>query len=141
MLPTIIRPVDFTLLGPSSSIDFTAWLSYAPNNPFCVRARFPGMLTADGADAVWEFSRDLLTEGLTRTSGEGDVQVSPVGRDRTAIRLRTAQARAELVGATEPLRTFLQASYALVPFGRERLDLDWDRLLAAGSAADPQEPQ
>jgi len=137
----IIRTLDFTLLGPIAPIDFTVRLVYLPGNPFCVRACFPGTLTVDGADARWEFSRDLLTEGMTTASGEGDVHVAPVGALLTGFHLRTALGCAELTTATGPLRAFLRATYALVPRGRERLDVDWDGLLAGGRTDDPQEPR
>ena len=140
MPQTLTRTLEFTLLGRAGRVGFGAPAGYTAADPFSVRIRFPGTLTVDGTDAHWEFGRDLLAAGLESASGEGDVLVRPLDGRRTGIGLRTGQGRAELATPTAALRSFLAATFALVPAGRERIRLDWAALSAAGGPLDPPAP-
>lgn len=90
----------------------------------------------------WLLDRDLLHRGLDAPAGLGDVTVLPsfAATDGEAIELvlngpgvaRTAS----LLLRTQPLREFLDWTYAITPAGQEQLDLDGPlRDIEGGKAA------
>ncbi|MDT9686146.1 SsgA family sporulation/cell division regulator [Streptomyces sp. TRM76323] len=107
-----------------------AVLRYDPADPFAVRMVFPAPATLDGAEAVWEFSRELLAAGTDAPAGVGDVRIRPFGHDRTAVELRAAEGVAVVHVRTGEVRRFLRRTEHVVPFGCEPLFLDLDRDLA-----------
>ncbi|MFE9534432.1 SsgA family sporulation/cell division regulator [Streptomyces sp. NPDC006691] len=116
-------------IDATERIPLVTRLVYEVDDPFAVRLRFE--LHEDVA-VTWAIERDLLSHGLTREVGDGDVRVSP----RTVDGRR--EARIELAGcgldgewgsavfsAWEPvLRDFLDRTYELVPPGQETVDVD-----------------
>jgi hypothetical protein len=94
-------------------------LIYQADDPFAVTMKFH----AGGSVATWVMGRDLLAEGMTQASGDGDVRLRPDGRslvlellsDRHATVLRLTRAT---------LRKFLDTTYRLVPPGTEHFDAD-----------------
>ena len=93
----------------------TATLTYRATEPFSVRASF----AVPGAPVVhWILARDLLREGVALPSGLGDVRIIPVN-DGFLLELRSDSGRAFLVGGIQPLITFVQRMYTLVPAGAE----------------------
>lgn len=116
----------------------TAFLHYAPESPYAVRVVFR-MSTGD-EPVVWYMSRDLIREGLTRLTGEGDVQIGP-DPDRAhdvVFRLRVDDVSAILTAPRDPIEDFLQRTTEVVPYGREAsvprvrqaLDTELARILA-----------
>ncbi|MEU6315046.1 SsgA family sporulation/cell division regulator [Streptomyces sp. NPDC047014] len=114
-----------TATGP---VPLLARFSYAVDNPFAVEASF-----FDGIDvlASWQFDRQMLTEGLHRTVGEGDVVFGPEpesGADELRVVLRNGRdgqaGLAVLSVDARAVRMFLHRTYALVAAGQEFLDLD-----------------
>lgn len=94
----------------------------------------PSILTVtflNGAEEVpWQIGRELISDGLEKPSGTGDVVVSPTRSDnRIAIHLSTPSGRASIMFDKQVLDSFLKATYALVPPGSEFESLDWDILL------------
>ena len=122
--------------GPSLAVQAT--LRYAADDPWAVRIHF--QTGAEGEGVEWLFARQLLTDGLTRPAGQGDVRVRPVaGYSNQLVHLAMASPsgsalfeldRAELAG-------FLQSTYDLVATGSEEqvVDLDIELLLLLGDAA------
>ncbi|MBH5335897.1 SsgA family sporulation/cell division regulator [Streptomyces pactum] len=120
-------------------------LAYDSNDPYAVEITFhlPG-----DAPVTWAFARELLLDGLSRPSGEGDVHIAPAGpetlggnfgsplwgsradgsRGRGAgevaqgvfIQLQVGGERALFRSGTAPLVAFLDRTDRLVPFGEER---------------------
>ncbi|MFF4837968.1 SsgA family sporulation/cell division regulator [Streptomyces sp. NPDC001315] len=81
----------------------------------------------------WVFARELVTEGLTTRSGQGEVKIWPVhceGRRSLWVQvgnLRTGHTALFELPA-QPVAQWLARSYALVPRGREMEDADWSEL-------------
>ncbi|GGJ28917.1 SsgA family sporulation/cell division regulator [Streptomyces brasiliensis] len=89
---------------------------------------------SDGEYPVrWVFARDLLAEGLTARSGQGDVEIWPVYRaGRRSLWIQVGKARTGRTALFEvparPVAQWLAQSYAVVPRGREMADVDWSEL-------------
>jgi hypothetical protein len=109
-------------------------LEYTAADPYAVRLTFhlPG-----DSPVTWVFGRELLVDGLTGPSGEGDVRVRPLdapGRDgvpEIAILLRAPEGDALLRCAVPPLLTFLDRADRLVPVGEELASASLDAVLDA----------
>ena len=89
----------------------------------------------DGSEAVrWTFARQLLTDGVTRPVGEGDVQVWPLhgsGQPVVCLALSSPSGRALFEVPLSDLVEFLTRTYAAVPTGSEAQHVDLDAELAA----------
>lgn len=105
-------------------------LAYQRHDPFAVTMTF---LTPDES-LTWTFGRDLLIEGLRRTSGEGDVcvapAISPSGRPIVLITLSSPDGHLMLQAPTSQIAEFVSRSLAVVPTGDEVAHLDIDSLVA-----------
>ncbi|MFJ5230185.1 SsgA family sporulation/cell division regulator [Kitasatospora sp. NPDC088391] len=104
-------------------------LDYDGADPFAIRFTFhlPG-----DEPVAWVFARELLVDGLSRPSGEGDVRIEPIGDDLTeaALRLRSPEGDALMHATVPPLLAFLARTDRLVPMGQERAGDDLDQELA-----------
>lgn len=98
--------------GPPAFV--TIALVWTACDPYAVKAT----IRSQSRVVVWAWSRDLLTEGLTRATGAGDVRVEPVDR-YVSIHLRTPCGTARLLLSGEFLKTFLDRTYAITPAGTE----------------------
>jgi hypothetical protein len=120
----VLAPLD----GPSEvSVD----LHYDTTDPFAVRAMF--RVTSD-QQVSWVFARELLAQGMTEASGEGDVRIWPTwadGREVVRIVLRSPDGEALLQTESVELLEFLTTSFALCPRGHESRHLQIDRALVA----------
>ncbi|TQF04227.1 SsgA family sporulation/cell division regulator [Kitasatospora acidiphila] len=114
------------------SFRLVADLEYAAADPYAVRLTFhlPG-----DAPVSWVFGRELLVDGLSGPSGEGDVRVRPLegpGRvPEIAVLLRAPGGDALLRCAVPPLVAFLERAGRLVPVGEEPTTASLDAALAA----------
>ncbi|MFJ9028955.1 SsgA family sporulation/cell division regulator [Streptomyces sp. NPDC102274] len=97
---------------------------YDGGDPLAIRIVFPPEVSPDDDEVVWAFARDLLESGLRLPSGEGDVQVWPCGRAQTVVEFYSPDGVAVVQFDTAPLRRFLDSSYAMVPAGQERHDIE-----------------
>jgi len=136
---TVVHEVDLRLIAPGDEgLRLTATLRYQPSDPYAVEATFRA-----GDEAIsWVLGRDLLSEGLTRVSGEGDVRVWPTldlgerGEQTRVIMLQLSSpdGRALLAAPAAEVGAFLAETYQVVAPGTEgeHLDIDnvLDRLLA-----------
>jgi hypothetical protein len=113
------------------SLPIQARFGYDRIRPLEVRVEF---LTETGGAVTWVLSRDLLTAGLKRPSGDGDVRIWPPcerhGGDSFWILLQGRTGVALLEGGIEPLRAWLGETLKSVPVGTEGLSLDWDEAFA-----------
>ncbi|NUS73178.1 MAG: SsgA family sporulation/cell division regulator [Corynebacteriales bacterium] len=121
--PTGVQvPLELRLVVPEeNATPIQASLAYKPNDPYAVHITFHS--DAPGAtDVSWSFSRELLTEGLYRQTGMGDVKVWPwAGRSQQALgmALSSPDGYALFEITRSAVELFLSRSYALVPAGAE----------------------
>ncbi|MFJ5844808.1 SsgA family sporulation/cell division regulator [Streptomyces sp. NPDC092903] len=106
-----------------------ALLSYDRTDPFAIRMAFPAPATLEGTEVSWEFSRELLAEGMDVPAGQGDVRIRPFGYDRTVLEFHAPEGVAMVHVRTAELRRFLRRVQQLVPVGAEHRFLDLDRSL------------
>lgn len=115
----LTRRIDLAVLadleGKGGGMEPALW-EYDPKEPFAVRVVF---LTAEVA---WSFGRNLLAEGLEKSSGDLDVIVWPEDRKTLGIRLSSPDGTAYFEAPKRPVREFLLDLYALVKRGNEEMD-------------------
>ncbi|MEU7577193.1 SsgA family sporulation/cell division regulator [Streptomyces sp. NPDC041068] len=107
-----------------------ATLHYDRRDPFAVRMSFPAPATLEGIEVYWTFARELLTHGVERAVGDGDVRVRPYGFDRTVLEFHAPEGTAIVHIRTGELRHFLHRTTTLVPVGQEFRHVDLDEDLA-----------
>ncbi|GGV04059.1 SsgA family sporulation/cell division regulator [Streptomyces spectabilis] len=107
-----------------------ARLHYDQRDPFAVRMSFPAPATLEGVEVHWTFARELLTQGVESTVGDGDVRVRPYGYERTVLEFHAPEGTAIVHVRTGDLRRFLHRTMALVPAGQEHQHVDLDQDLA-----------
>ncbi|MGW4897064.1 SsgA family sporulation/cell division regulator [Kitasatospora sp. NPDC004240] len=105
-------------------------LDYDRVDPYAVRFTFhlPG-----DEPVTWVFARELLLDGISRPSGEGDVRIHPVGGElaEVCVVLRSPDGDARLRASAPPLVAFLSRTDRLVPMGQEISGGELDAELAA----------
>ncbi|CAL9670507.1 Sporulation-specific cell division protein SsgB (plasmid) [Streptomyces sp. enrichment culture] len=123
------------ILSSDSSLPVRASLRYDTADPYAVRAAFH--TGAEEGAVEWALARELLTAGLHRPAGIGDVQVWPCrsrGLDVVCIALTSEEGEALLHVPARVLERFLERTAAVVPPGTEHghvcLDEELSRLLA-----------
>ena len=120
----VVAPID----GPSQ---VGVSMHYDTADPYAVHAVFR---VAAEQQVAWVFARELLSEGLDRHSGDGDVHLWPAsdaGHEVVCIALRSPDGEALLQAPADDLVDFLSSTYALCPRGREPHHLQVDRALGA----------
>ncbi|MFD9124496.1 SsgA family sporulation/cell division regulator [Kitasatospora sp. NPDC059571] len=104
-------------------------LGYETDDPFAVRFTFhlPG-----DTPVTWYFARELLVDGVSRPTGEGDVHIHPLGAElgEVCLVLRSPDGAARLIAPAPPLIAFLARTDRLVPLGREQTEVELDAQLA-----------
>ncbi|MEV6241985.1 SsgA family sporulation/cell division regulator [Lentzea sp. NPDC051838] len=95
-------------------------LIYQSDDPFAVTMKFH----AGGSVATWIMGRDLLIEGMTTSSGLGDVRLRPHSGRTLVLELVSDRHVTVFRLPTGTLRKFLDATYRLVPPGSEQFDAD-----------------
>ncbi|HTW20450.1 MAG TPA: SsgA family sporulation/cell division regulator [Mycobacteriales bacterium] len=116
------------MLGPDGSDrPVRADLAYRPDDPYAVRVAFHA-----GSDDVveWTFARQLLSDGVTRPTGDGDVRVWPT-EDRSdghgvCLSLSSPSGQAIFSASPGPIKGFLSQTYTMVPPGGESNFIDLD---------------
>ena len=111
--------------GPSLPV--VATVRYDAGDPWAVRIVF--QTGEDGEGVEWLFARQLLTDGVARPVGQGDVRVwpAPDRRDRVVHLAMASPSGAALFEIDrEELLGFLQDTYRLVATGAEEQAVDLD---------------
>ncbi|WP_411143195.1 SsgA family sporulation/cell division regulator [Streptomyces sp. x-80] len=113
-------------------------LDFDSADPYAIRLTFD--LPGD-VPVTWTFSRELLLDGLSRPSGEGDVRIEPSSAEYLSdvfISLQVGAERALFRVSAPPLVAFLDRTDRLVPLGEEEvcdtLDAVLDRILTEAPA-------
>jgi hypothetical protein len=112
------------------SIALPAQLRYDRTDPYAVCLSIGGTTTGT---VDWVFARTLLSEGLRKPAGVGDVLVIPQHRChrhpvRVVVRSTAGFALLDIEAAA--VRAFLEQADLLVPAGAEGRHVDLDRLIA-----------
>ncbi|WP_405014953.1 SsgA family sporulation/cell division regulator [Kitasatospora sp. NBC_01539] len=111
------------LTGPAAG-DMTMLMRYETDDPYAVRLAFLDSGTADeggsrDGSVTWVMGRELLTVGLTRRCGTGDVTVRPLTPALTELSFAGTHGVAVVHASTRALRAFLRATYVRVAAGSE----------------------
>jgi hypothetical protein len=120
----------------SGSFALCCTLRYTTAEPYAVHLVFP-TLDPDTQPIVWSLSRELLTAGLHRPAGLGDVHLRPSGTDNTALTLRGKNGTATLSLRSSQLLAFLERTEQRTPSGTEARFIDWDKLSEQLSSRTP----
>jgi len=129
---TVTREVTVQLVAPGDgSVALPVVLHYDLADPFAVHATFR---TGHGEGVSWVFARELLTLGVHRPAGDGDVRVWPSwssGSEVIFIGLTSPDGEALLQATTRDLVDFLGRSHAVCAQGEEIQHLDVDAAINA----------
>lgn len=110
-----------------TSVPLIAQLDYSADDPYAIRVAFH---TGEDEPVEWIFARELLTVGIVRPVGEGDVRVWPSkddsGERSVSIALSSPFGQAEFDTHVSPLAEFLHRTYEIVPAGQEATYVDLD---------------
>ncbi len=142
-IATVRTELELRLVVPGGpSLPVLADLRYAADDPWAVRVAFQtGARNEDGSgDGVveWMFARQLLTDGVSGTVGEGDIRVWPAlsGGERVInLAMASPSGSALFEIDRDELVEFLQQTYLAVATGCEDkvVDLDAELALLLGS--------
>ena len=131
---TVSAQLGLSLVVPEhGAVPLVASLCYSAGDPYAIRMAFHV-----GADdpVEWIFSRDLLSTGLARPAGDGDVQVWP-GEDHGIrvlnIALSSPFGQAHFEAPMMSIADFLNRTYRVIAAGSEsdfiNIDSELDELL------------
>jgi len=136
-IATVRTELELRLVVPGGpSLPVLADLRYSADDPWAVRVAFQtGAQTEDGGDGIveWMFARQLLTDGIAGTVGEGDIRVWPAmaGGERVVnLAMASPSGSALFEIDRDELVEFLQQTYLAVPTGSEEDVVDLDAELA-----------
>ncbi|MCD0448850.1 SsgA family sporulation/cell division regulator [Actinocorallia sp. API 0066] len=124
---TVSAELGLRLVVPDrSTVPLLATLEYAADDPYAIRMSFH---VGNDDPVEWIFARELLTVGIERRAGDGDVQVWPAGpeNDRTLhLALSSPFGNALFDVPLTPMADFLHKTYDIVAAGRESEFVDMD---------------
>jgi hypothetical protein len=131
---TVSAQLGLSLVVPEhGAVPLVASLCYSAGDPYAIRMAFHV-----GADdpVEWIFSRDLLSAGLARPAGDGDVQVWPGevhGIGVLNIALSSPFGQAHFEAPMMSIADFLNRTYRVIAAGHEsdfiNIDGELDELL------------
>jgi hypothetical protein len=133
------------LLDGPVSLPVTMTFHYLADEPYSVRMV---VHTGSAPPVEWVFARDLLTDGLRRPAGLGDVQIWPAprrahhleaGGGAVRIRISSPDGTTVLALPARPLRDFVDRTLREVAAGAESGRLRLDESLTAWVSADRPE--
>ncbi len=132
-IASVSTELELRLVVPGGpSLPVLAGLRYQADDPWAVRVTFQ---TGEGEDGSveWMFARQLLTDGIRKTVGEGDVRVWPSladGERVVSLAMASPSGSALFEIDRDALVEFLQQTYLAVPTGLEEQVVDLDAELA-----------
>jgi hypothetical protein len=117
---TISAELALRLVVPGrTTVPLLATVEYAASDPYALRVAFH---VGNDEPVEWIFARELLTLGMARMVGDGDVQVWPGRTDGNRllnIGLSSPFGDALFEAPLAPLADFLHRTFEIVPPGRE----------------------
>jgi Streptomyces sporulation and cell division protein, SsgA len=117
---TISAELGLRLVVPDrTTVPLLAGLEYSAEDPYAIRMAF---FVGNDEPVEWIFARELLTVGIVRRVGDGDVQVWPAGPDNDGVMnvsLSSPFGNALFEVPLSPLADFLHRTYQVVPAGHE----------------------
>lgn len=135
----VTADLDLRLVVPgSTALPVLASIAYDANDPYAVQVTFH--TGGERGTVEWRFARQLLTDGVTRLVGEGDVKVWPTrsqGGAAVCLSLSSPSGEALFEASLHELVEFLTRTYAAVPTGSEGQYVDVDAELALLLWTDP----
>jgi hypothetical protein len=124
---TISAELGLRLVVPDrTTVPLLAAVEYAADDPYAIRMSF---YVGNDEPVEWIFARELLTVGVVRRVGDGDVQVWPAEPDGDRIvhiSLSSPFGDALFEVPLPPLADFLHRTYRAVPAGREPEFIDME---------------
>ena len=124
---TVTRELTVQLVAPGDgAVSLPVVLHYDVADPYAVHATFR---TGQGDGVSWVFARELLTLGVHRATGDGDVRVWPSwssGAEVVFVGLTSPDGEALLQAPTLELLDFLGRTFTLCSQGQETDHLDID---------------
>ncbi|WP_131736329.1 SsgA family sporulation/cell division regulator [Actinomadura roseirufa] len=124
---TVSAELGLRLVVPDrTTVPLLAGLEYAADDPYAIRMAF---YVGDDEPVEWIFARELLTVGIVRKVGDGDVEVWPTAPDDDTslnIALSSPFGNALFEVPLSPLADFLHRTYQAVPAGQESEFIDID---------------
>ncbi|GAA2638255.1 SsgA family sporulation/cell division regulator [Actinomadura fulvescens] len=124
---TVSAELGLRLVVPDrTTVPLLAGLEYAADDPYAIRMAF---YVGNDEPVEWIFARELLTVGIVRKVGDGDVEVWPAGPDNDTmlnIALSSPFGNALFEVPLSPLADFLHRTYQVVPAGQESEFVDMD---------------
>ncbi|MFP5218156.1 MAG: SsgA family sporulation/cell division regulator [Actinomycetes bacterium] len=132
-IASVSTELELRLVVPGGpSLPVIAGLRYQADDPWAVRVTFETGGNEDGT-VEWMFARELLTNGIRETVGEGDVRVWPSltdGERVVNLAMASPSGSALFEIDRDALVEFLQQTYLAVPTGSEEDVVDLDVELA-----------
>ena len=132
-IATVTAELELRLVVPGGpSLPVIANLRYETADPWAVRVAFQTGGEGDGI-VEWMFARQLLTDGVAKTVGEGDIRVWPsvIGREHFVnLAMASPSGSALFEIDRDALVEFLQQTYLAVPTGAEEDVVDIDAEIA-----------
>jgi hypothetical protein len=132
-IATVTTELELQLVVPGGpSLPVIANLRYDVIDPWAVRVAFQTGGEGDGI-VEWMFARQLLTDGVAKTVGEGDIRVWPsvIGREHFVnLAMASPSGSALFEIDRDALVEFLQQTYLAVPTGAEEEVVDIDAEIA-----------
>lgn len=130
-IATVRAELELRLVVPGGpSLPVLADLRYVAVDPWAVSVAFRvGTARDDDGVVEWVFARQLLTEGIAGTVGEGDVRVWPSsthGDHVVNLAMASPSGSALFEIDRDALVEFLQQTYLAVPTGAEGTVVDLD---------------
>src|ERR671915_347100 len=113
---TVSAELGLRLVVPDrTTVPLLAGLEYAADDPYAIRMAF---YVGEDEPVEWIFARELLTVGVVRKVGDGDVEVWPAepdGHHVINIALSSPFGDALFEAPLAPLADFLYRTYEIVP--------------------------
>ncbi|WP_067825994.1 SsgA family sporulation/cell division regulator [Actinomadura kijaniata] len=123
---TVSAELGLRLVVPDrTTVPLLAGLEYAADDPYAIRMAF---YVGDDEPVEWIFARELLTVGIVRRVGDGDVEVWPAEDDDDILNIALSSPFGDALfeAPLSPLAEFLHRTYQAVPAGQETEFIDID---------------
>lgn len=123
---TVSAELGLRLVVPDrTTVPLLAGVEYAADDPYAIRMAF---YVGDDEPVEWIFARELLTVGIVRRVGDGDVEVWPAEDDDDTLNIALSSPFGDALFEVplSPLADFLHRTYQAVPAGQEIEYIDID---------------